>query len=62
MVAEILERDKATSKREPARTVPSDLPEDIRRDLIARPVRAGARRVYNKAFKMPRKVAVDAAK
>lgn len=30
-----------------------DLPEYIRQDLAARPLPAGTRRVYNKAFKMP---------
>ena len=62
MVAEILEREKAIAKGAPAYSMPSNLPESIRRDLIARPVPAGARRVYNKAFKMPAKVKTNAAK
>ncbi len=61
MVAEILARDEAATK-EPVRTVPSNLPEAMRRDLIARPVPDGARRVYNKAFKMPGKVKANATK
>lgn len=57
MIAEILERDKAEhrSARSLAATAPSNLPADMLLDLKARPVADGARRVYNKAFKMPRK-------
>lgn len=53
----------AQMKPTPAdRTIPSNLPAHIMRDLKERPVPPGARRVYNKAFKMPERPKRDAVR